>query len=119
MKLKVDSVRVEEGSLYGVSGECGPLNCFCCGVVARAAGKWYRHSTFVVMGHEMTEDGWNVPNWNAKNEAEAFARKVEARGEIALAHWEPVQDPPSLEAVLADEYVREQCERMGIAYPPV
>jgi hypothetical protein len=119
--MRVEDVKVEEGDLYEVSGMEGPLCCSACGVVARVAGRWYRHSAFVVLGHSWdAEDSCNQPNHNARNEAQAFADRVWARGRVDLQYWEVVKARPGFEenaAQFGPWWVEEECERLGVPVP--
>jgi len=111
---RVNRAEVEEGSLYEIRGEDGPLFCYCCGVVAHTDRGVFRHSTYVQMGHFVDpEDGCNRPNMNARDNARRFADKVEARGQIDLAYWEAVNPGPDLEERLAEYAREEELERQG------
>ena len=84
-----------EGPLYTVQGEDQDLYVFDSTVSVLASnGKVYVHKTFTVKGFNPAgqddEGEWycNTPNFNYKNEVQAFIARIEARGVINLAHWE-------------------------------
>jgi hypothetical protein len=113
----VQRVEVEEGGLYEVMGEDSLLTCFCCGVIAVTDKGEFRHSTFVERGHGYSErEGVNYANPNARSNAQRFADKVSARGQIDLTYWEPVRRV-SLEARLDRWALEEMAERMGVPCP--
>lgn len=104
MKMKVVSVARSEGPLYTVMGEDQVYYVFDSGVVVEASdGKRYAHKTFLVKGYhpayEYDAGDWAYPSPNRsyKEEVEAFAAKVRARGVIDLRYWEEVFEESSAE----------------------
>lgn len=96
--VKVVDASRSEGPLYTVQGEDSVLHVFDSTVSVLASdGKVYVHKTFTVKGfHEAREvdDGeWahRCPNFNYKNEVQAFIDKVVKRGTIDLRYWEELK----------------------------
>lgn len=90
--LKVVDVSKWEGPLYQVMGEDEMLFVFNSSVTVLAADdKVYRHNTFNVPGHGVDEDGHTRPNYDYKNEVQAFIDRVQARGFIDLRFWTEVR----------------------------
>jgi len=109
------------GPLYRVQAEDGDLYCY--DWTFRAAttvdgstfdGRTFEHASHIVCGAVKNPEGYWVANYNHKNEADAFCRRVEVRGSIDLDHWtETTGQSFDLEAALKEEAAREQLERGG------
>lgn len=120
--LKVVDVSRSEGPLYQVRGEDEDLIVFDCTVTVLAADdKVYRHKTFSVKGEvRVYEDdidaGYSVPNFNYKEEVQAFIGRVLERGTIDLRFWEEVPAGPSPEEREAYNLKVEHDERAWEGY---
>lgn len=103
------------GPLYRARAEDDELYCY--DWTFRAAtsdGRTYEHASHVVRGAVENPEGFLVANYNHRNEAEAFCRRVEERGSIDLQHWiETTGQNFDLEASLKEEAARERLERGG------
>lgn len=114
-RLPVQFCSPVAGDLYRKLGEDEEL--FCYDWVFRVTvrdGRVFEHKSHAVRGAVQNPEGFWVPNFNARREAEAFALKVEERGSIDPAHWfELSPQEYDLEAALAEEAAREQQERGG------
>ena len=111
-KLYTYFAEVEESDLYACNTEDGTGLTFDCTVLASSGGKTYRHKSFYASGSGINPDG--IPCvLRSRDEAQAFASRVNERGVIDLAYWEEVvedKSAPSLEERWADEARRERQE---------
>lgn len=102
--LKVIDASRSEGPLYAVQGEDQMLYVFDSTVSVLASdGKVYIHNTFTVRGfhpaQEVDDGEWAhpSPNYNYKNEVQAFIDKVTKRGTIDLRYWSELLTESSAE----------------------
>lgn len=120
-RVRIFWCRPIAGPLYRVQAEDGELYCY--DWTFRAAttvdgtapdGRTFEHTTHVVRGAVKNPEGHWVANYDHRNLAEAFARRVEERGSIDLQHWiETTGQNFDLEASLKEEAARERLERGG------
>ncbi len=82
------------GPLYRVQSEDDELYCYDWSFRVAAStdgvtadGRTFEHATHAVRGAVKNPEGYWVPNFNHKNEAEAFCQRVKACGSIDLAYW--------------------------------
>jgi hypothetical protein len=88
MMTEIKSAAVIKSDLYERCGEFGPIHVYDCQVlVTTLCGEMFIHDAFVAKGYAATEDGFDMPNCNAVDEARKFAAKVLARGFINTAYW--------------------------------
>ncbi len=102
-----------EGQLYEVNTEDGIGITFDCGVVVLlAGGETLVHKTFHTSGKGYDDEVGTFVR-HSRQHALDFCAKVNARGWIDLAHWEPLPERDSLEERWAG-YAREDAvERAG------
>lgn len=120
MKIAVEGVKILwclpiAGPLYRALAEDGELYCYDWTFrVATLDGRTFEHSSYVVRGAVENPEGFLVANYNHRNEAEVFCRRVEERGTINLQYWiEITGETFDLEDALKEEAARERLERGG------
>ena len=104
------------GPLYRVPAEDGELYCYdwTFRVATTTDRRTFEHTSYAVRGAVKNPEGYWVANYNHRNAADAFCRRVEERGSIDLAHWvETTSNNFDLEAALKEEAARERFERGG------
>ena len=115
MKLKIKEAFVIEGDLYKVRNADGdPLHTFGCSVgVETEAGQRLQHNTFWSPGHKHfnEEEYCGDVVLQSRRQAQVFADRVMAVGEIDAAHWSLIPEEPSLEERWASYAEEERRER--------
>ena len=84
--ISVSSVNVIESNLYEVWGEDSKLVVYDLVVQAVCDKDVYNH-VHVFKGYWEDDEGFNHPNYGAKEDAHRLAGKVLDRGTINLLHW--------------------------------
>ena len=85
-RLRISMVTVIEGALYEVWGEDGKLVVFDQFVRVVCDGTVYDH-VHMFYGSVETPDGFHVPNYNAKQDAQNLAARVHDAQFINTEHW--------------------------------
>ena len=112
-RIVIQSCAGIEGPLYAVHFEDSIGHCYdwsfeACG----ADGKRYVLRGYRVEGAVRGEEGFLCPNYQARNEAELFALRVEDRGSIDPALWDEVPERDALRDLMESWGATEaQCEK--------
>jgi len=98
-ELKIEGVEVVEGCLYKKWAEDDYIYCYDLVVEALVDGKVYRHN-HVFFGAFVDEEGYWYPNYNAKPDAHALAKRIEEKGIINTKYWEYIREADDSDLVL-------------------
>lgn len=114
MITKIKSINALEGALYKVAGEDGELIVYDLLIEAILPnGDVYYHN-HVFKGHVQDQEGFEHPNYNAKDDAHKLVKKILLNGNINTKFWYKAGNITDRECEVDDGSICYENENAGV-----